>query len=266
MIHINIGLIGKGAIGKFLLKKINEERLLPNYEITAIFDEREESKTDLNRLAEKYSCEAVFKFESFLEKELDLIIECATIDVAKKYSTKIVEYKNLLLISIGALADTHFADELEKVATETGHKVYLPSGAIGGLDVIKAAKVAGELDSVILTSRKPANALTDETLLEEKIVFEGLAQDAIAKFPKNANVAIALSLAGLGVRKTNVKIIADPNVTKNIHHIEAEGGFGQFEVTVTNTPSPDNAKTSYLTALSILSVLHTIEKTVVINS
>ncbi|MBD7985984.1 aspartate dehydrogenase [Sporosarcina sp. Sa2YVA2] len=263
---MNIGLIGKGSIGTFLLKKINEEQLLPNHRITAIFDERESSRPTITALAEQYRCEAVFALKTFLEKDLDLIIECATIDVARKYSRRIVKHTNLLLISIGVLADTYFADELEKFAKENGQKVFLPSGAIGGLDVIKAAQVAGELDSVTLTSRKPAKALTDKTLLEEKIVFEGFADDAIAKFPKNANVAIALSLAGLGARKTNVKIIADPIATKNIHHIEAEGGFGQFEVTITNNPSPDNAKTSYLTALSILSVLHSIEKTVVINS
>ena len=266
MIPINIGLIGKGSIGTFLLKKINEEHVIANTKITAIFDERKKSQLDLNRLAEKYSCEPFYEIDAFLQKDIDLIIECANIEVAKKYATKIVQQKDLLLISIGAMADSQFSEKLQIAAAVSEQKVYLPSGAIGGLDVIKAAKLAGELEAVTLTSRKPATALTDASLVQEKVVFEGSAFEAINRFPKNANVAIALSLAGLGVDKTNVKIIADPHVTKNIHHIKAFGGFGEFEMTIKNNPSPDNPKTSYLTALSILSTLNNLENNIIVGS
>lgn len=266
MSSIKIGLIGKGSIGTFLLKKINEENFLPNHKITALFDERKKSNSELQKLAHRYGCKAFSDMNLLLEENLDLIIECATIEVAKKYACNIIGGADLLLISIGALADTQFAEKLEATAATAGHKVYLPSGAIGGLDIIKAANLAGELVAVTLTSRKPARALTEEILSEEKTIFDGPAGQAIQEFPKNANVAIALSLAGLGMEKTKVKIIADPFSTKNMHLIEAEGGFGEMKLSITNNPSSDNPRTSYLTALSILSTVNSLENSIVIGS
>lgn len=113
-------------------------------------------------------------------------------------------------------------------------------------------------------TRKPAKALGVES--EDKFVlFDGPAKEAIQQFPQNANVAITLSLAGLGVEKTRVRIIADPAIKQNIHTIQATGEFGNLEFTFQNYSLPTNPKTSYLTALSLLSTLKSLNKQIQIG-
>ncbi|WP_371922582.1 aspartate dehydrogenase [Sporosarcina sp. Marseille-Q4943] len=266
LIPIKIGLIGKGNLGTYLLKKINKVQVLPNTKITSILDEREKARVELPSLAAEYGCEAFRDINSFLQSDIDIVVECSNIDVAKSYALKTIEKKNLMIISIGAFADPSFVERIERAAQESGRRIYLPSGAIGGLDALKAAKLAGGLDSVTLTTRKPAHSLTTDQISAEQTLFEGSARDAIEQFPKNANVAIVLSLAGIGVEKTRVRIIADPNVTQNIHHIEASGSFGEFDMTIKNNPSPDNPKTSHITGASILAALANINNAVVVGS
>jgi len=263
LITIKIGLIGKGNLGTYLLQKINKEQLLPNTIISAILDEREKSRVELPTLANTYGSKAFYDIDSFLQSDIDIVVECSNIEAAKKYALDVIRKKELMIISIGAFADHSFAQRLEQGAQINGHRIYLPSGAIGGLDALKAAKLNGGLDSVILTTRKPAHSLTAEKLTAEQILFDGPARDAIEQFPKNANVAIVLSLAGIGVEKTQVRIIADPTVTQNIHHIAAKGSFGDMELTIKNNPSPDNPKTSHITGASILAALANLNSEVV---
>lgn len=252
---MKIGLIGCGTIGQFLLEKINQEKVLQGYEITAIFDERKKSVEKLQDFSSRYAVDSYQDLDEFLQSPIDIVIECVNLEFVQKYATRIVKSKDLLIISIGALANLSFYQELEATVKESGRKVYLPTGAIGGIDLVKAANVMGGLDRVTLVSRKPSDALSDELLTEETILFKGSAKDAIKKFPKNANVAIALSLAGIGIEKTYVQMIMDPTIKRNIHMIEMQGDFGHAQVKIENNPSPTNPKTSYLTALSILSAL-----------
>lgn len=265
MINMNIGIIGVGTIGKFLLEKINDEKVVSGYQITAVFDERHQSKGVLRDLSNKYNFTVYDEIDTFLKSSVDLIVECANVEVVKQYAGQIIHEKDLLLISVGALADSMFYQELKEVATAKGTKVYLPSGAIGGLDVLRGANALGGLDSVKLVTRKPTEALSVDPIEEETTIFEGTAKDAIMNYPKNANIAIVISLSGIGVDKTRVKIIADPTVTKNVHRLEATGDFGKLELTLENSPYPTNPKTSYLTALSILSSLQSLKETTLIG-
>ncbi|AOV08940.1 aspartate dehydrogenase [Sporosarcina ureilytica] len=262
---MKIGLIGCGSIGQFLLEKINKDKLFPHYKVSAVFDAREKSVAKLKELSEQYQFESFQDLDAFLDSDIDVVVECANIQFVNDYATKIVERSDLLLISIGALANTYLYDEITSIAKTNGNKVYLPAGAIGGLDIVKAANVMGGLHTVKLVSRKPSKALSGELIANETILFEGTAREAIEKFPKNANVAIALSLAGIGIEKTAVIIIADPNVDKNIHTIQVNGEFGQTEITISNNPSPTNPKTSYLTSLSILSALQSLKQQISIG-
>lgn len=262
---MNIGIIGCGSIGQFLLKKLNEEKLLPGYRITAIFDEREKSIKLLKDLSTKYEASTFRNLNEFLNTDIDLVVECANIQAVHDYAQEITKLKDLLLISVGALASTSLYDQLISSSKKNGAKIYLPSGAIGGLDIVQAANIAGGLESVTLVSRKPVTALSTDLLSGETVLFEGSAKNAIKKYPKNANVAITLSLAGIGVDKTSVKIIADPKVEKNIHTIHAHGDFGEVNITIENNPSPENEKTSYLTALSVLSSLQSLTRQVMIS-
>lgn len=164
----------------------------------------------------------------------------------------VIKKKEVMLISIGALNDTAL---LSEVTNEGNKMLHLPSGAIGGLDLIQNAKALGNLDKVSLTTRKPASSLIDEEISEEMVVFKGKAKDAIDKYPKNMNVSIILSLAGLGIDNTEVILIADPDAEKNTHRINVSGLFGEAEITIRNNPLLENPKTSRLAALSIYATL-----------
>lgn len=251
---MRIGLIGGGNIGRFLLQRINIEGCLPGGKIVGLYTRNEQTA---EQLAAEFGTEHHAEVQSLIEaSNMDLIIEAATIQVVKDYAAAILASgKDLVLSSVGALADVNFYQDLEKICRSSGTKIHLPSGAIGGLDVLKAAKSIGELESVSIITRKPPQALPGAPVDREQVMFEGSANEAIELFPKNINVSIILSLAGLGPDKTGVKIISDPKVRKNSHSIEANGSFGKLSLQVENDPMPNNPKTSYLAALSVLSAL-----------
>jgi aspartate dehydrogenase len=250
---MRIGLIGGGNIGKFLLESININGLLPNSKIVGLYTRNEKSA---KQLAEQFSTDHYTTIQSLIYSDVDLIIEAATIQVAKDVAAPVLESgKDLVLSSVGALADLELYQHLENICHDKGSKVYLPSGAIGGLDILKAAKSIGELETVSIITKKPPRALPGAPTDCEHVMFEGDASEAIELFPKNINVSIILSLAGLGPEHTRVKIISDPKAEKNNHIIEATGSFGKLTLKVENNPMPNNPKTSYLAALSVLSAL-----------
>ncbi|MEH7249438.1 aspartate dehydrogenase [Neobacillus niacini] len=250
---MNIGLIGGGNIGKFLLESINTNKLLTNSKIVGIFTRNPNSA---QQLAAEFDTDIFEDISSLLHSNVDLVIEAATVDVVKEHAAAILSSgKDIVLSSVGALSDLDYTQSLEEICRRHGTKIYLPSGAIGGLDILKAAKSNGELESVSIITRKPPQALPGAPVDKEKVLFEGTANEAIKLFPKNINVSIILSLAGLGPEKTRVKIISDPAITKNSHSIEALGSFGKLTLKVENDPMPNNPKTSYLAALSVLSSL-----------
>ncbi|MFI8493677.1 aspartate dehydrogenase [Peribacillus butanolivorans] len=261
---MKLGLIGCGNIGKFLLQAINKDGLLPGGKIVSIYARREEIAA---QLVEEFGTQSYSDVDSLLNSDVDLVIEAATIEAAEEYALKVIKSgKNLLLSSIGVMADAAYEDNIERLCRKNNVNIFLPSGAIGGLDVLKSAKAVNGLESVCITTRKPPSALpAGSSLEEETVLFEGSAAEAIKQFPRNINVAIVLSLAGLGSEKTKVKIIADPYVLKNIHLIEASGSFGKLKLEVENDPMPNNPKTSYLAALSVLATLQNKEKSVQIG-
>ncbi|MEH7451742.1 aspartate dehydrogenase [Gottfriedia acidiceleris] len=257
---MKLGLIGCGNIGQFLLQAINKDGMLPGGKIVSIYTRCEESGV---QLAKEFETENYQSVDALLLSDVDLVIEAATVEAAKEYAIKVLEGgKDLLLSSIGVMADSTFEEEIREVCTRKGVNVFLPSGAIGGLDILKSAKAVGGLDTVSITTRKPPGALSKEALDKETILFEGSAAEAIKLYPRNINVAIVLSLAGLGANNTKVKIIADPIAIKNSHLIEASGAFGKLKLEIENDPMPNNPKTSYLAALSVLAKLQNKDKNV----
>lgn len=257
---MRIGLIGCGNIGKFLLQTVNIGKMLPHCHIAAVYDGR---NTDLSHLTQEFGVVIHHDFTSFIESDIDLVIEAANIKVVEEYATDIIKRgKDLVVVSVGALADDSFYNQLKQLCEETGAKIYIPSGAIGGLDVLKAAMSIQQLQSVSITTRKPPQAIAEQYVTEEIVLFEGPASEAIKRFPQNVNVSIILSLAGLGCEQTRVTVIADPKVTRNNHCIEATGAFGKITVNIENDPMPNNPKTSYLAALSVLSTLKNKEEIV----
>ncbi|HVR54655.1 MAG TPA: aspartate dehydrogenase, partial [Pseudorhodoferax sp.] len=170
-------------------------------------------------------------------------------------------------VSVGALGDAALRAEIEEAARAGGGRPLVASGAIGGLDALRAARASGAagLHSVRYTGRKPplawagtpAEARCDLAAVREPtVVFEGHAAEAARAFPKNANVTAAVALAGIGFERTAVTLVADPGVTANVHELQATGAFGSLSLQLANAPLPDNPKTSWLAALSIEAALH----------
>lgn len=169
-------------------------------------------------------------------------------------------------MSVGALLDESIYDILHDACSHFRKTIYLPSGAIAGLDGLKSVK--DELESVSITTTKHPNSLKGATFFETfdidldsiakpTTIYEGTAKEAVSLFPANINVAALLSLSGIGSDKTAVKIVADPSTDKNIHHIEARGKFGRMTFNIENLPDANNPKTS---RLAILSAIQTLKK------
>jgi len=234
--------------------------------LTHVFDEsKEKSALLVEKLTHKP--EIVENSHLLSSNPVDIVVEAASQDAVTDASLSVLQNKkDLMIMSVGALLDESIYDILSDACKDFKKTIYLPSGAIAGLDGIKSVK--DELESVTITTTKHPRSLkgakffeTSDVNLDEinssTVIFEGTAKEAVQLFPANINVAALLSLSGIGSEKTNVKIVADPNTDKNTHHIEAAGKFGKMTFTIENIPDPSNPKTS---RLAILSAIETLRK------
>jgi aspartate dehydrogenase len=194
---------------------------------------------------------------------VDLVVEVAGHGALSQYGVAALNQgSDLAIASIGALACEALWLSLQEAATRS--KILLPAGAVAGIDALAAARLGG-LDKVRYSSRKPPASLSGKLPSDrERVVFEGNARDAALQFPKNANVAATIALAGIGFEKTEVRIIADPTLTQNVHVLEASGNFGTFSMTIAGRPLPDNPKSSSLTAMSLLRCIQNRQSSIVL--
>lgn len=199
---------------------------------------------------------------AFLACETDLVVEVGGHAALRQYAEAVLRAgKDLMTLSAGAFADAAFHERIRRLAQDLGRQVIIPSGAIAGLDAISAAAL-GEVEAVTHTTRKPPRAFTPEQLAASphartggaRVLYDGPARDGVGRFPENVNVAAAVSLAGIGLDRTRLRVIADPAVERNTHEVEVRGWFGQLRVVIENTPS-ENPKTGRLVALSVVKAL-----------
>ena len=179
---------------------------------------------------------------------------------------------DLLVISVGALAERALLESLKAAARDGNSRILLPAGAIGGIDAIAAMR-AGGLDAVRYRSRKPpaawrgsaAEQVADlDKMTSRTVLYRGTAGEAALLYPQNANVAAAVALAGLGFEKTEVELVADPQAPGNVHEIEVEGSAGHFAIQLQGKPSRTNPKTSALAAFSVARALLNLGAVIVI--
>ena len=187
-----------------------------------------------------------------------LVAECAGHEAVREFAPPLLAAGiDVVLASVGALCDASTRARLHQASAAGRSRLTFATGAIGGLDALAAARLAG-LDSVVYTARKPPhawprsrNGASRSELVAPGVVFEGNAGEAARLFPQNANFAAAVALAGVGFTATRVGLLAYPGVTRNVHEIQAVGKFGELLVRVANEPLAQNPKTSHLAALSL---------------
>ncbi len=206
--------------------------------------------------------------------EADVVVEAAPAAVFEQIATAAIARGRIFVpSSVGALLPRmHLVEQ----AKATGARIIVPTGALLGLDAVRAC-AEGEVSSITIESRKPPRGLLGAPYLEKHgidvlavnaptVIFEGNAFDAAAGFPANVNVAAALALAGIGPERTTVRIWADPGVDRNIHTIRVEAAAARLTMTVENVPSESNPSTGKLTPLSVLACLRGLTATLKVGS
>lgn len=254
---LNVTLVGLGAIGSSIMQGLanrNDIRftavVVPAGRVSVprpVLDCLPYQSTVVGRLADA--------------PPADLVVECAGHRAIENHVLPaLAAGMPCVITSIGALAEPGLAQRLDAAARAGNTRLELLSGAIGAIDALAAARLGG-LDEVIYTGRKPpmawagtpAQQVCDlDRLTEARVIFEGNARDAATAYPRNANVAATLALAGVGFEETRVRLVADPGAPGNVHHVRARGAFGEFEITLKGKPLATNPRTSSLTVYSAM--------------
>ncbi len=241
----SVGLIGCGAIGTVLAEAIARKLVVCDELVVYDFDM---AKAEQLKKALKFPVTIVTSFEELLKRKPTVIVEAASQQAAKDYVPRIVsEGIELIVMSTGALLDIDVDMS----------RVHVPSGAIGGLDAISSAALAG-IEEVVMTSRKNPKAFGRNNVKAET-VYEGVAEEAARKFPREMNVAATLALT-VRPAKVKVQVISDPAVQRNTHEIELKWKFGEMQLKFANDPHPENPHTSALAAWSAIKLLQSLLK------
>ncbi len=254
-----LAIIGSGSLGSIVGENI-KEHLANEYDLLGIFSSKIENST---KLANGLKCKAYASLDEIIKDKPDYIIEAASLNVVKDIGIEILKNGiSLIPLSVGAFADNDFYKEAARAALENNSRVHLPSGAVGGLDVLSGAMLMEDVEVSISTEKSPkslngAPFLQGRQLSEESVeeVFSGSAEEAIKLFPKNVNVAVAVALASNGVKSTKVNIKSVPDLKSNKHSIKLVGNTINVDVIIESTPSANNPKSSSLAAYSVISLL-----------
>jgi aspartate dehydrogenase len=248
---MRVGLIGLGAIGRGvvqLLRSDDEIQLVG----ALVGDPRKSRAT--------WAPPICGSLDDLLEKRPEVIVEVAGHDALRCFGPRVLSAGiDLIVVSVGALANKDVEEAILESGKQGGSRVFVASGAIGALDAIASAAICGGLRRVTHTTRKPARALLEPAeaaeLTEPRELFRGSAREGALRFPESINVAAAVSLAGIGLDRTEVCVIADPSVERNSHEVVAQGEFGDLRFEIHNIPTDDNPRTGRLVAMSIVHAL-----------
>lgn len=266
---MKLGVAGLGAIGLAVARAVDEGRI-PGITFAAA-SVRDQAKA--RQATNGFRAQPEFLDLPALAKACDVIVECLPSAHFRAAAEPAIDNGRIFMpLSVGMLIN-HM--DLVDRARETGARIVVPTGALLGLDAVRAT-AEGEIASVKIVTRKPPGGLAGAPLLVQRgisvdglekplLVFEGSAREAIAGFPANVNVAVALSLAGVGPDKTRCEIWADPGVTRNTHTILVKSDSSDLTMTIENIPS-ENPRTGKITALSVLAALRRLTAPLVVGS
>jgi aspartate dehydrogenase len=238
-----VGIIGCGAIGTLIAEAV--ERKLVTCDELILYDYNGE-KAEKLKSSLHFPFTVVASLNEMLRLKPKVIVEAASQQAAREYVGRIAaEGIDLIVMSTGALLDLNVQSS----------KVHMPSGAIGGLDALSSAALAG-IDEVVLTSRKNPKAF-DLNNEEAKIVYEGTAEEAARLYPREMNVAATLALT-VKPAKVRVQVVSDPAVQRNTHEFSVKWRFGEMFLRFANDPHPENPRTSALAAWSAIRLLQSL--------
>ena len=253
-----IGLIGCGGIATALVETLKP--YAPAVQICGVLAQRS-SAAKVSFLEHTVIAANV---EELVQLAPDLVVECASHSAVREYGERILESGiGLVITSIGVLAEEPFRQALDEASKKGGARYYLTSGAIGGLDALRAARL-GKLDRVHYRGIKPATSWAglEQNRLKKimsaaqpETIYSGNARSAALDYPKNSNVAAAIALEGVGFERTHVELIADPKAQFNTHEISFSGEDCEFHFSIIGRPSPQNPRTSMLTAHAVASTV-----------
>ncbi|MDR3102325.1 MAG: aspartate dehydrogenase [Methanocalculaceae archaeon] len=251
---ITVGLIGCGNIGRIIASGQK------NFKITAVYDI---IPGIVEEFAREFGAKPFSDFVAFLSEPTDIIVEAASIAAATEHAQEVLQAgKDMIIMSVGALANDEFRLHLVETARMLKRKIHIPSGAVMGLDNIRIGQIS-RVDKFVLRTTKSPESLSREAIGRTRL-FSGKAHDCVLLYPKNTNVAESLSIAC--DRDVDVELWMDPNEDRNVHEIFFEGEFGEAYIRIRNIPSPGNPATSYLAALSILTLLKNLDNPLVIGA
>jgi aspartate dehydrogenase len=254
---LRVAVAGLGAIGLKVAEAL--DRGIPGCVLAAVSaNDRDKAAKRLAHLARPVPVVSLGE----LEQSADIVVECAPAKVLAEIAEPFLRAgKVVIVLSAGALLVN---EHLIALARQCGGQIVVPTGALLGLDAVAAA-AEGEIRSVRMVTRKPVRGLAGapylaehniriEDITEPVRIFSGTPREAAVGFPANLNVAVALSLAGIGADRTTLDIWADPSLERNVHRIEVDADSASFSMSIENIPS-DNPKTGRITALSVISYL-----------
>lgn len=260
-----VAIIGTGSIGTVIADGL-KDRLSEYYELVGLM---KHSTNRIEELEKRYNVPVSTEFSDLLDTKPDFIIEAASVDIVQEFGEIILkEGIHFIPLSVGGLADEVFYNKLQTTAKENNAVLYIPSGAIGGFDLMRKMTLVDEPEVEINTS-KPPKGLEGAPYVEGKeisetekeIVFDGTAKEAIKGFPENINVAVATALATIGPENTRTVIHSNPELKANTHEITIKNVEGTADIRIAGNPS-DNARTSSITPWSVISLLKNIAEPV----
>ena len=266
----SLAIAGLGAIGLEVASAI-DRGAVPGIRLSAVSArDRERAASRLAGLTDPPAVVAL----ADLAGRADIIVECAPARVFAEVAGPAIEQGRIFLpLSVGAMLDRM---DLVERARETGARIVVPTGALIGLDTVRAMD-EGEITRVVLETRKPPAGLAGARYLQDNSidianltgplrVFHGSAREAARGFPANVNVAAALALAGIGPDRTEVEIWADPGIERNIQSVTVTSDCGEATMTMRNIPSAANPRTGRIVANSVLATLRRLTATLTAGS
>lgn len=263
---MRIGLIGFGAIGRNIARAVEAGQCGPQAEVAAILVTPR--RLEAHRAAAPAGALVTDQFERFMATSLDVVLEGAGGEAVRQYGERVLDAGvDLIASSVGALVDDALRGRLIETAAQRGARLLIPSGAMAAFDAIQGAAV-GRVDRIVMITRKPprswrgtyAEQVVDlDKVTEPVVLYEGVPRESARLFPQNVNVQAAVALAGIGLDRTQVKVIADPGIETNSHELLVEGEFGRMHLTIDINQTPENPKTSKLTIFSLIKTLRNLQ-------